>query len=67
MAMGRKCDLNLKSKQMCNLKDKDLGVRSKLSQVDIFFDQMLCDSAMRVKHLSTDATVTYVTHFMSTC
>ena len=60
LAMESKHHLNLSSRKIYNLKEKDLGVRNKLMKFDNEVDSLLCDSSMLVKHLSADPNVACV-------
>ena len=55
----------LSSRQTCNLKDKDLGVRSILMKVDNDVVALLCNSVTLAKYLSTNPSVFYVAHYES--
>ena len=54
LSMERKHNLNISSKAICDLKDRDMGKRSKCLHSNDDFDKILCGSAVLIQHLSTD-------------
>ena len=60
-------NLNLNSKQIYNLKNKDFGEKNNVLNDDEEISKLLCNSAMLIKYLSKDESATYVTHYESTC
>ena len=52
---------------MCNLKDNNLGVRTKLLQADEQANKILCNSAMLIKCLASDANAANAVHCILAC
>ena len=65
LVIERKYNLNLSSKQIYNLRDKDLGEKNKMLQADKEVDKMLCDSAMLIKYLSNDINIIFIMYYIS--
>ena len=67
LSMERKHDLNISSKAIFNLKDRDMGKRSKHLCSNDDVDKMICDSTVLIQNLSTDHGVACVANYESCC